>query len=218
MDKDRYQKHIFYTSAIIAVAIFTAGLLLGWTLDNFRINSIIYEMKQNELNTESYLIENDFIKSFADTGCSMQRPHIDKLASDLGEIGRELAGYEGKSTFKKEDYEYLTRKYFLMEVRTYTLFKDYTETCGNISTILYFYKINDELSIRQGYAIDEIVRNYKDVYVFSFDIDYDKDPLLDTVKIQYNITKAPSIIVNDKLKHENFAGVETIKGLLRDSK
>jgi len=57
--------------------------------------------------------------------------------------------------------------------------------------------------LRQGYVLDSMVNRNQNITVFSIDREF-KEPLLDTVKRHYNVTKGPTIIVNFDKKFEGF--------------
>lgn len=215
MDQKKYRKHMFFTAAVLTAVVFLSGMLLGWGLDRYRTKNIFEDLRQNELDAESYIVEQQFFNAMPNATCDIAKTRIDALSIDLGEIGRTLAGFSGKSIFEKNDYDYLTRKYFLMEIKTYLLFGEFLEQCpSNGTRILYFYRIDDRESLNQGYAIDEIVLKNNDVKVFSFDIEYDKDPLIKSMKKYYNITDAPTIIVDGEVKREGYVGVTALKPLV----
>ena len=67
-----------------------------------------------------------------------------------------------------------------------------------IIIFLFFYKINDDSSISQGYVLEDIGKSFPDkVIVFSFDIEYFEEPMLETLKKQFGVTKAPTSVINN---------------------
>lgn len=197
--KRKYQKHMIVTSGIIVVMIFFAGMLFGMFLDQYRVKEMTSIFRQNELDTESYVAEQGFFNSFGSSDCQLLKTSIIHLSDSMGNIGQKLELYGSKSTFETEEFEYLKRKYFISEVKLYSDINNYKKQCSsNYDVILFFYKINDETSIRQGYILDDIYAERKEkLTILSFDIDYNKDPLLDIIKLKYNITASPAVIVNN---------------------
>jgi len=208
-------KRIIFVSLIITILIFLAGLLLGLSLDDTRISDLVNNINQNELNSESYLVEQDFIKRLGGDLCELSRPRINVLSNDLAKLGQLLTRYESAGTLKASEYDYLKRKYFLLEIKTYTLFTNLKKDCGyKINTILYFYDISHQESLNQGYILDSLVESRNDVHIFSFDRNF-SEPALETLKLHYNITKAPTIIINDKIKKEGLIDLDTLKNILK---
>jgi len=68
---------------------------------------------------------------------------------------------------------------------------------------------------KQGYVLDKIVdRSNGTVDIFSFNKNYHEDGALETLKLYYNITSTPTIIINGDIKKEGYADYDEIKELL----
>lgn len=214
--KKRYQQQMFFTSAIVAFFILVSGIALGMVLDRYKVDDSLSSLRQNELNAESYFLEQQLIEGSDIDKCEIAKPRAQALSEELVKLGNELSNYKESSLFKKNDYDYLLRRYFLLEIRTYSLFKDIRSECEDATnTIIFFYRIDDDSSVKQGYALDEVVRQNPDVSVFSFDIDYKNEPLISTIKLGYDISDAPTIIINDEQVMQGFSSVEKITDILR---
>ncbi|MCK4926890.1 MAG: hypothetical protein KAS11_00350 [Candidatus Aenigmarchaeota archaeon] len=216
--KERYVRHMLVTSFIAAIVIFSSGVMMGWMFDGLRTDEVLNIIKNNELNSESYNIEQTFLENVDNVDCTIMTPRIETISKELGEVGQELQRYGSISDFKKSDFDYLKRKYFLMEIKFYNLIYKYQETCkGEYTPILYFYKVDDDTSTTQGYILDEFVRKYNDdtenengetkhgkIVVLSIDGLYDKDPLIKTIMSTYEIDpeKLPALIIDyDTIRH-----------------
>ena len=69
-------KKFLLISLGLSVLIFTSGLLLGITLDDTKVNELAANLNQNELNTDSYLVEKDFLNIFGGDRCALSTPRI----------------------------------------------------------------------------------------------------------------------------------------------
>ena len=210
--KERYVRHMLVTSLIAAIVIFSSGVMIGWMLDSFRTDEVLSIIKNNELNSESYNLEQTFLENVDNVDCTILTPRIETISKELGEVGQELQRYGSVSDFRKSDFDYLKRKYFLMEIKFYNLIHKHKETCeGEYTPILYFYKVDDDISTTQGYILDEFVRRYNDdtekvngekkhgkIVVLSIDGLYDKDPLIKTIMSTYDIDseKLPAMVID----------------------
>jgi len=201
----KIRKDVFISTFIIVIGIFVLGLYLGSKLDSYRIDDLKAQIGKSELDAESFIIEMSFVDSFSENKCEILKPIINELSSELGEIGKTLTKYDSKGIFDKNEYNILKRRYFILEIRAYTLRKELKEKCGeDNNVILYFYDVNNnEESLRQGYVLDSMVNRNQNITVFSIDREF-KEPLLDTVKRHYNVTKGPTIIINFDRKFEGF--------------
>ena len=137
--KKRYKKHILLTTTLLLLFVFIAGILLGRTITNIETSQITEFIKENELNTESYLIEQELIEEFDKNNCELATVRITDLSNELANIGRSLTVEDAEETLGKDNYNFLKRKFHLMQVKTYILFKKLVETCDVSSNIILFY-------------------------------------------------------------------------------
>lgn len=211
-------KKFLIISLGLALIVFTAGLLLGISLDDTKVNDLLVNINQNELNTESYSVEKEFVDIFGGNECSLSSPRVQALSEELGRIGSLLTKYESTNVFKQSEFDYLKRKYFLLEIKAYSLFTSLKKQCNyNYTTILFFYDSGDEVSIRQGHVLDALVNINPNTHIFSFDRLFTDDPTLETVKLHYNITGSPTLIINNKIKQESLINLEDLTKLTNEN-
>ena len=211
-------KKLFSRTVVLTTLIFVIGILVGRGMDELRSNEIFETLQKNELDTQSYLIEQEFLHSFAEDPCPFVQTRLHTLSKELGELGQYLVSYEEKNIFKQKEYEYLLRKYFLFEIKTYTLFSELNKQCQlNDYLLLYFFDPQDFISERQGKVLDALVEKNPKVTVFSINYNYQSDPTITTVKIYHNVTKTPTIIFGDNTKIESFINLEDLENFLKSN-
>jgi hypothetical protein len=217
MAKNKWQKHIILLSLLLTLLIFSFAVLISYALEFIRINEITKTMNDYNIGTDSYLIENDFIGIFGGNRCEVLKSRIDILKKEVEGVGEDLSRYGQKSFFKKQDYDYLKRKYFLLELRLYSWMLSLRGNCEeNFIPILFFYNINEDISERQGYILTDLTKDFPSkVFVFSFDYKYEDEPILNLIKMKYNITKAPTILINDKLRFERLIYLKELEDEIR---
>jgi len=157
-----------------------------------------------------------FWDSVEGEGCGNIDVRISTLSQELGELGHDLVEYEQKSLFSDAEYEYLARKYFLEEIRTYVLFNSLKETCDlDKDTILFFYGPDDSESETQGYVLDK-VRNTSNntVLIFSFNSEFEEESAINSMELYYNITETPTLIINEDIKQIGYASFSEVLELL----
>ena len=210
------KKHIFVTSFIIALGIFLIGFYFARVWDDLRINQVDDSLIENNLDTMSITIEQEFLTSFNASSCSISESRLSSISKNLFDLGNQLVEYEKKGLLRTKEYDRLRREYFLLEIRAYSNFINFAKKCNSdLNVILYFYSINQDLSERQGYALDAVV-NRDDVKIRVLSIDKDfNDTTLDMVKSFYNVTEAPTIIINDKYKKSGFISISEILDLVK---
>ena len=209
-------KKLIFVSLILAILIFVSGILIGITLDELRTNDLAIYLNENELQTQSYLIERQFLQTFGQDNCDIAQPRIEELSNQLSEIGETLTKYEAKGLFSGSKYSELKNKYFIFEINLYTILKELKEKCPeeDQNIVLYFYDQNQQESLNQGFILDNLVER-DNVTVFSIDRNFnDQDPLVATIKTHYNITASPTIIINFKDKMEGIASLEALRQII----
>jgi len=201
MIEEKYRKHIFLTSFVLTVIIFTVGLILNYLLDFARVDEVVDIILNHELDTEAYLLEKSFIDTFGGNKCNIMKKRIYSLKEEIRDVGTDLSKYGSLSFFKKRDFDYLKRKYFLLELKFLTLIEELNKQCGrHYIPIIFFFKIDDDLSERQGFILEEVSDGYRDkVVVVSLDKDYTDEPLVRMLVKKYNITTAPTTIIDNRI-------------------
>ena len=213
--KDINTKKVFGLSIIFTTLIFVAGIFAGFGLDKLRTTDVFSDLQESELKAQSFAIEQEFLEKISDYDCDLATGRLSLMSKELGTLGNNLISYEKNSLFKKDDYDYLVRKYFLQEIRTYTLFEELKKKCNlDNDLILFFFDPEDDVSARQGNVLDVLVETNQNVSVFALNAKYENDPTLNTAKAYYNISVTPTLIINDKIKKEGLIGKEEIMEML----
>jgi len=197
------RKHIFLTSLILTILIFAAGIMLNYGLDFIRLNVVSDVMLTHELNTDAYLAEQEFTDFFGGAHCDVMNKRIASLKEEIHKVGTDLSSYSRFSFFNKKDFDYLKRKYFLLQLRLWSHIEKLNKECGqSIVPVLFFYEIDQDASERQGFILQEVSKNFEDsVFVVTLDKDYEDEPLVELLALRFNVTRAPTIIVG-KMKKE----------------
>lgn len=218
MVNEKYKLHMFFTVFILTVVVFSSGIVLGYFLDRARVSDVMGMVKQNELSMESYVLEQDFLDVIGgEESCSLLEPSFAELSRDLAKIGTLLTSYEKSKLFKKEDYDYLKIRYFNLEIQSYLLSLKLKEQCSlNKTIVLYFYMQEHPSSLRQGFILDNLVDEYgfENISIYSFDKDFENTPLVDMVERHYNITTAPSLIIDNDVKVSGLIEEEDLNQLV----
>lgn len=191
-------------SFILTVLIFVIGLIISYGMDFLRINEVTDTMTKHELDTDGYLVEKQFVQTFGGNDCQLMNSRIFELKSEITKVGQDLSNYGGKTIFKKGDFDLLKRKYFLLQLHFLSLIEDLNENCGlNYVPILYFYELDDSRSERQGFILDEYAQAHRsEVIVVALDKDYEDEPLIKLLVAKYNVTRAPTVVVNKEVKFD----------------
>ncbi len=210
------RRRMFIISGILTVVVFSLGIVLGISLDQLREDDVFDNLRQSELDTESYLVEQTYINSFGGDVCAALSSRTTDLKFITTRIGQQLGKYSAKNFVLTSDLDYLKRKYFISEIKFLTLINDLNNNCNtNYVTILFFYTKDDQSSARQGYILSDLEEEYKDeLIVLSIDKDYEDEPLVRMLKQRYNLSKDSTLVINNDKKIEEFTSKEELKKLI----
>lgn len=207
------KKHVYLTIVGIMIIVFIAGILLGRFSTTSEVDEITKFIKDSELSTESYLIEQNLIESLGRETCDLSTIRINKLSEELWLLGKSLIQEDAKEKLGEDNFNFLKRRFHLLQIRTYTKYKELSENC-NLSEhiILYYYSISDDGSFEQGKILDELVKNF-DVNVFAIEFDY--SPELSFLEDYYAVKSVPTIVVDYDTKFEKLVSYEELASLLK---
>ncbi|MEM4268449.1 MAG: hypothetical protein QXK37_06505 [Candidatus Woesearchaeota archaeon] len=210
----KHHGKIFIISFIVTSLIFILGIATNYIFDFARIDEIESVIAAHEIDSESYLLEKETVESMRGDKCQVMTNRMIDLKNEIHQVGAELTNYGSKTMFKKEDLDYLKREYFLLQLNFLTIINKLNKECGaSFIPILFFYKIDDPDSLTQGYVLEDLSQQYRtEIVVLSFDKDYEDEPILNLLKKKYNITTAPTVII----ENQTFTGL-TYTGELNSS-
>ena len=198
------KKHLFMVTFFVTAMIFIIGILLGMKFDDMRADNGNELLVQASLDAESYVVQSDFLNAFGSKSCSVMEPRFDALQFELANLGEKLTDYDSKKMAETQTFYNLKKKYFIQEASALVLTKKLVDECSPSSmNIIYFYKIDDPESLKQGYALDKLFELKNNTHIFSFDVDFD-EPTLNMLKEFYNVTEAPTIVINFEEVHKGF--------------
>jgi len=192
------RKKILWQSLLLTILIFATGILLNHLFDTYRISIIENVMTVHEIDSEAYKVEKFFTENFGGEKCEIMVTRISDLKKEVRKVGEDLGSYSQYSFFRKKDYDYLKRKYFLLELRFLALIEKINKECDKpYIPIIFFYKIDDDTSERQGYILQDLSEEYdQQLVVLSIDKDYKDEPLVGLLATNYNVTDAPTLVID----------------------
>ncbi len=208
MVKEKFKKHLLLTITLLLIVVFIAGILVGRASSSKKINEINKFIKENELDTESYIIEQQLIGDFDEENCILAKTRLESLFAQLSSIGKQLVTENIEENIGEDNYIFLKRKYHLLQIRTYTLFKKLSDNCNiRNPVILYYYSQNQEESKQQGLILDELVKNH-DFSIFAVEFNYSTE--LKFLESYYSIKTTPTVVVNYDHKFEGLTEYKEI--------
>lgn len=210
-------KKTYLLAALMTLLLFAGVFALNWIFNMQREEAI----QRNLLNLQSSVAESqlemEYLIGFVKDGCPLLEEGKKNIIKTLIETNRKLVRYneyaisDSEFVRLKTDQSVLYIKYWMFTLKMNDICKT------NTSTILYFWDLSSE-SQQQGYVLDSVSEKY-DPEVFVVPLDYNFD--LGIIRIlakQFNVTKAPAVLINEKTKIEGLASRAEIEKYLNMTK
>ncbi len=206
-------KQALFTIILLIGVVFAIGIIAGNAWQSSRSNEVTKILRQSELDAESFIVEQELFESF-ETNCALSEKRLSALSEELWKLGKVLGASDAKEKLGAENYDFLKRKYHLMQLRTYIVDKKLQTDCGSkTNTILFYFKQSDESSEQQGKILDELVDTY-DIHVFAIEYQYSNE--MEFMEDYYEITSTPTLVVNFQHKLPGLVSKEQLIPLLHE--
>ncbi len=211
------QKYVFLNALILVIFIFAAGILLGYWMESFRVEKINSLYAQTDLN----LLD---IKALSDSVSPADCTNAIQANSEFGdriyEEAKLLDQYE-KAQRISEGIQIQHYKYDLLRILFLQNSLKLKKECNaKFHVITYFYDyINPDLDTKaKQTVISDMLLELKKtegsnviLIPIAGDIDFSSATYL--VKT-YNITKLPTVLIDEKIKVEDIQSYQDIQKLL----
>lgn len=193
-------KFYIFVGVIFTATVFLLGLFTGNYVAKKNFSYISYFMRNAELNSESFILEQDFFEGF-DSDCGLVKKRLVSLSLELYELGKIIDTATAERDLGWENYVFLKKKFHVMKIRNYLLNYKVKNKCHTaVKSVLFFFGKNDPLSKEQGRVLDEIVKNF-DATVFAVESNFTKE--LAFLEEYYRVNQTPFLIVD---YDQSFAG------------
>lgn len=205
---------IYVTAGIVTLVVFSLGIGLGYLISNQKYDIIKYDFDSIQLQQKDIEIELLLINSIGNKSCDTLSYEIEKTASQSTELGQTVMFYDNE-IIKNPDFPSLKKNYIISLIQLWSYWELFKSNCNSsVNTILYFYSIkNCDNCQAQGFVLSYLKETYPDkIMIFALDKDEDLYSL-DLLKNVYNVTTAPTLIINNK-KYEGLKDINELKSLL----
>jgi len=216
-------KRLVVISLIISLVLYFLGLFTGLRYGN-EIGKI-FESRSNELVVEIKRVSNelDELRILSLSNFLSEEDKCQLIESMFEKTKKVKEGYYKILPYRLEEYElekdlpqqYLETKvsYQELQLKEWLLVMNLRTCNEKIIPILYFYKQQCGLCVRQGEEMDKIRDFLKEKgfipMIYTVDLNF-SSPILTFLKKRYNISDAPSFIFLNTT-FSNFTDFETFK-------
>ncbi len=190
---------VYLTAFVIAVLLFSSGVIAGIFVLQWRNRGMENEMKLIMLRVDDMNLQAAMMESSGD--CSVFHEFMKSLMKEMGAVESKFNEMENGSKLNQYDMKYLREKYQLLSLRYYLSVSKFPQCMQNTTVILYFYDNgkNCRSCEDQGVILMHIKKKYGDhVLIFPFDHSLNLTSI-NLLEAQYHVSSYPSVIVNGKL-------------------
>jgi hypothetical protein len=206
------KRQAYLSIILLLVLVFAIGIIVGRSFSNPELSDVDKFIKQSELTTESYLLEQELFSGM-EKNCDLAKLRLSALSSELWQLGKLLGTETAKTDLGEANYNFLKRKFHLMQIKTYTLYHGLSQDCAvNVPVMLFYYSQNDSKSQEQGAVLDQLVKDF-DVKVFALEYNYSQE--LRFLEDYYEITGTPSVVVNFGTVRKGLQPYDELAALVR---
>jgi hypothetical protein len=209
------KKQAFASLVLLVIIVFALGIIVGRSVSNPELSDVNRFIKQSELTTESYLIEQDLFSDF-EKNCGLAQYRLSTLSDELWQLGKLLGSQTAREDLGAENYDFLKRKFHLMQIKTYTLYHRLNQDCDvGVPVILFYYSRDDSDSMEQGKILDRLVQEL-DVKVFALEYNYSQE--LRFLEDYYEIARTPAVVVQFDAVRQGLNSYESLAMLVRENR
>ncbi|MBI2671945.1 hypothetical protein HYX16_03350 [Candidatus Woesearchaeota archaeon] len=214
------QKDVFWKAGIFTLIVFISGVLLGYFLENSRIDEIREEYRTVESQWADVKIQSSFYRLVGAEFCDESIKENLAFADRVYEEGLKLEKYEEASKLSNE-IVYEKQKYVLLKLEFWLNSVYLKEKCSSDYTnLIYFYAQKPDLRQKADQETQSLIlRDLKNKYgsnlmLIPLPIDINI-ATINILKKNYNVTNVPTLLINEKIK---LAGVYSIKEIEKEMK
>ena len=205
-----WQLYIF--SFLITLLVFSLGLSFGLVIEKERLQEVDKINLEQQVGLKSLQLQQLYLE-YGDANCDAMNKILEANIQDLFESMNRVIEFNKKSLIDEELFDYQLRDYFLTEMQFLMFSKEIGETCGSDSvTVVYFYNA-DETDV-QGEVLDYLKNIFDErLLVFSFDSNFEEEPMIAVLLESEGVEEFPTLIVNDVI-YDGGLGAEDLKEII----
>lgn len=210
---DTYKWSKYLVTLILTIGIFTGAVFLSSYINDRKLQNIRELQDRVATDILSSETQFDLVKNLSCEGVDSTY-----LSKDMSDLAERVAYTEENGTSPQDSLE-LKKQYSILQVKDFVISKQIAERCNNLPvTILYFYtdKVSCPDCVKQGYVLDAIRKQYKNVRIYSFDTRLDLTTIK-TLKEVYGIEDQLPALVIDGIALKGFRSVDDVKSVLPSS-
>lgn len=226
------RKALVLTAIAISLLMYAAGVLSGLYANKILELKIEHKVKEDvsflkdymddsSLDLKNILLLQSYMDHVNDT-CKFSSLYLSNLYEQLGpfwqKLPARLESYE-KNAEVSEEYDSLKREYVRLTLRIWLIANHNLRKCkgASFTPVLSFYTKECDTCVAQGEILDHFKEQMnlknKTVVIFPIDLEFPDDTVY-LLAQYYNITTAPTIVVNEKVLHDTIVTEEMLSKVI----
>ena len=202
-------------AAIATSLILSLGILVGFQMDDARTNFLEDQLKETNLQTETYLITQRYLEESSKNYCKVMEQKIPEIAKQNAQTGRDLQAFSSRSIGSKDDYIYIKKRYYINQLKLYTLLQNYRERCDDDVNLIFFFFEDSVDSKRQGAVLTKYREDVNNkTYVFSYNLGTKNSTVIEMLKTDYGIDSGPSMVINGDEIYREYVPLKELRRVM----
>ena len=212
---------LFWKALVLTIVVFLLGVFLGFALERNRIGNIEREFQRIDLQWNDAKLQTLYYQNLEPRFCDSAIRENLEFADKVYNEGLKIDSYD-KATFLSDGLELERKKYALLKVEFWLNTIVLREKCkAEYINLVYFFANDPELEIESEQSTQaEILKDLKEKYgknlmLIPLPIDMDIS-MINIMKGTYDISKTPTILINEKIKVEGLQSFDELEALIKN--
>ena len=212
---------LFWKALVLTIVVFLLGVFLGFALERNRIGDIEKEFQKIDLQWSDAKLQTLYYQNLEPRFCDFAIKENLEFADKVYNEGLRIESYD-KASFLTDDLELEKKKYALLKVEFWLNSIVLKERCeAEYVNLVYFFANDPEFEIEseqstQSEILKDLKEKYgKDLMLIPLPIDMDIS-IINIMKGTYDISKTPTILINERIKLEGLQSLDEIESLIEN--
>ncbi len=188
---------LFLETAMTVLIIYLLIIGITFIIDIWRINELDRQIQNQSIGHESFLASQSFYESVGITDCNFSKKLILDEYEEMKELSTNLASFKNRILkIHEKNHDLKKREFLIAQAENFNKVKTHNDRCDEkIYPLLYFVDgdvigFNQQALILQQFTIN----NKNELIIYTLDINFDEEPVVQILLNQHNITKHNTII------------------------
>jgi len=213
------QSDVFWKALIVTLVIFITGIIMGFWIDDQRVQEIRSEYKEMDIRVNDARMQTLYYQVFSNSS-NFCGPAIEENLAFADKVYAEGVKLEQYERVNKLTPSLITdkRNYVLLKLQFWLNCIELKRKCNaNYTNLVYFYSHYN--TTMADYVQSAALADFKrecgaNIMLIPLPTDLNITTI-DILKTQYNITVTPALLINEKEKVDGLVGIDGLRERIR---